>query len=226
MHTERVAQLRAHLEAAQEALSRGDWAGDWRKDMAEVVTIGRASLRNAEDAMNEQAQVLRHKPSEEEDTHMFSSAFQNLALHAKEYAKTVKDETTKTRNVKAGFALRRAAHVKELMQRYEQEAPAAEREALPFVSKLSRETEVVIEVGRALQQAEGSQRFPVAVVGGSWRRAIAATLPLLQRVWDGADTPIQEQQEFVHKLLTVVAKTPDGHERLKKSLDSTAWYAK
>lgn len=211
----RVAQLRSQLEAAQAALSKGEWSGDWRHDLAEVVGVGRAALRDGEAALEGQAGVLRSQAADE-DTHLFSSAFTNLAMHAKHYAKTVKDEVMKTRNVKVGLAMRRAAYVKELMQRHEQEAPAAERDALPYVSKLSRETEVVVEVGHALER--GLQRFPVAVVSGSWRRAIAAALPLLGKLWDGAGTPLDEQRAFVNKLLAVLAKTPEGVRYLEEAM--------
>lgn len=210
-----VAHLRAQLAQAQDALSRGEWSGDWRQDLAEVVGVGRAALRDAEAALEGQAGVLRSH-SADEDTQMFSSAFTNLAMHAKHYAKTVKEETTKTRNIKAGLAMRRAAHVRELMQRHEQDSPAAERDALPYVSKLSRETEVVIEVGHALER--GMHKFPIPVVAGSWRRAIVAALPLLQKLWDGAESSIDEQRAFLSKVLAAISKSPEGERQLEQTL--------
>jgi len=213
---EQCVRLRQQLEATQAGLLKGEWYGEWRRGLAEAVNLGRAKMRDAEAALEGQAGVLQSREKTNEDMQHFSSAFMELAQHTKSYATSAREEMTKIRNAKAGLAMTRADYLRDLMHRYEQDAPSAERDALPYVSKLSRETEIVIEVGRAIQR--GSDRFPVAVVAGAWRRAIAAALQLLKRLWDSAGAPLDEQRAFMNKVLAIMARTPEGYKLLDQAV--------
>lgn len=213
--TQRVNQLRKHLQAAQAGLARGDWKnGDWRTDLFQAAAVGKNTLRDAEASLEGQAGVMRSHTTAEEDMQLFTGAFTQLAQLSKHHVRTIKEEMTKTRNVKAGLAATRANYARSIILRAEQDTPGLEREAMPLISKLSREAETCLEVGMALKR--GADRFPVAVVAGAWRRAVAAALPLLPRIWEGTGTTQEEQQAFVNKLLAIVAKTGDGARQFRQ----------
>eukprot|EP00932_Pfiesteria_piscicida_P020971 SRR837773.7771.p2 GENE.SRR837773.7771~~SRR837773.7771.p2 ORF type:complete len:227 (-),score=30.64 SRR837773.7771:8-688(-) len=212
---ERIKHHRKRFATAQADLAKGEWYQEWRRSLAEVVNNGRAAIRDVEGALEGQAGVLRKKDHSDATMQVFSDTFMSMAHSAKNYASSIKDEMSRIRNMKAGLAVGRSEQVQEIMNRQEQESPGAERDVLPLVSKLSRETEVVLEVGRAIDR--GADRFPVAVVAGSWRRSVAAALPLLQKLWDAAGAPQDEQKAFITKMLVCVAKTEAGRQQLAKS---------
>lgn len=211
-----VHQLRQQLQQAQVAVGKGDWNGEWRRDLAEAVNLGRQAVRDAEAAFEGQGKAVLRRgdgPEEDDDLAMFSSTFVELAERAKSHAHELRDEMVKLRNAKAGLAMSRSDFARDLMQQIEDDTSGVEAEALPFISKLAKEAEACIEVGKAVER--GADRFPVAVMAGAWRRCVAAALPLLPRLWEATGADEARQHEFVDRLLAILSKTEPGLEHLK-----------
>jgi len=210
-----VHQLRQQLQQAQVAVGKGDWNGDWRRDLTEAVNLGRQAIRDAEAALEGQGKaVLRSDRSDNDATaQMFSDTFVEMAERAKSHVAELRTEMVKLRNAKAGFAMTRAGYFTDLMQQIENDAGGVETDSWLLVSKMTREAETCIEVGRTIDR--GADRFPVAVIAGAWRRSVAAALPLLPRIWEVAGVDEARQLEFADRLLAILAKTKPGLERLR-----------
>merc|ERR1740130_263681 len=111
-----------------------------------------------------------------------SSAAQRLMRHSEEYAHTIQQDFVRVRNVKASLSRARAIYARDAQQQHNWEVLEFEDEVLPAISKLAHEAETAVECGHALRR--GVDRIPICVIGGAWRRTIAASLPVLKHMWE------------------------------------------
>lgn len=203
-----VSLLRARLQAAEAALIKGDWNGDWRNDIRDVAAAGDQVMHAAEQALQSQTHLFRTTASP------VAVAQQEFVQLTGEYQQAVHAELVKMRDTKVALCQARAAQLQEAVVHHDEHIVALEAELLRALSRLAKETEAMMEVGHAVKR--GDTQIPVGVVAGAWRRSILTSIPLLQQIWDRQRVPEPERQAVICKLLAVLSHSPSAVESLNR----------